>query len=412
MKTLVYQAQQKGCGFATVKMALVDASKDKRFAFLPEPHVETSPDLSDLLSYAEKWGLHLRAYETLDPEEIVLRPEFPLLITLREEGRLHMSYLAKRRGKRFLLLDPDRGKRWVEGRELACSFTGVFLRVEGYEKKGEPPRPPRFLSHFPVPSLVFALLPFLLLVLGFLLLDVVSMPMLSLALFAGAMMASLGQKRLLSLNMERFDSRYMDGIDAENLSRRRDLFVHYHAYKRAAFLSFPSVLSHLGSFVAALVFFFLHDLYLAAACSAMALVCLVCHLLFYPHLEQIQKKAVGLEATYFHSCLNAERREETRLALRRCNKKCASFLAVKEFLFLSAAFILAMLFALTSGPLSSKTLILYLLSALYVGMESEKLFTDGELFEQKRRETPYFLHNILRDYETLEGQENASTLAH
>lgn len=374
-------------------MALIHCGKDKRYAFLPEPHVETAPDLATLLSYAEQWGLRLRAYEMQCPDEIISDPEIPSLLLLREEGRLHMVFLAKARRHRFLLLDPSRGKRWIEGGDLLSRLTGVFLSIEGYEKKGEPvcsrpPSPSLFLSA------ALALPPFLCLFGGLVSLDFPVPTYVPIAFFASSLLFGLLQKAVTYRLMERFDSLYLDGVDEKNLKRRRDLYVHYHTYKRAAFLSLPEALGRLLSLLAALAFVFFHDLYLAAAAGCVVSLTVLFHLLFGGYKHQLEVEAEGLETSYFQTLINEEQRRDLRLALKQKAHRYASFLSAKDLLSLLSCGLFTVLFCLAQGVFSAQIVIFYLLSLLFLNGETDHLFLSHEAFEQRYKEGPYFVHNI------------------
>lgn len=399
MRYLVYQAQEKGCGFATVKMALIYMSSDRRYAFMREPRVEAAPDLATLISYASEAGLQLRGYEVTDPNELLQNTEYPLLVLLREEGRLHMSFLSKRRGNRFLLLDPARGVRWLKGQEMVSSWTGQFLRIEGYEKKAENvrywQRPPLV-----VPSVLlfaFALLPMALMMVGLSLIDLNSPLPITLACLLGSIASSFGQRLFLLGAMGRFDKGYMSGVDAKFLKRRRDLYVHYHAYKRAAFVSKSEVFGHLAMVLAGLVYFLFHDGVLAATGALTVASAVGVHLLVSPHLSSLSAQCEVLEGNYFYALVEAPRREALREELSHQSRRYGLLLNLRESLTVALSLLIAFVGSLLQGGLTAQVILFYGFSCLFLALETEHLFQSYSLLEQKKKEEPYFLLNIAPD---------------
>ena len=378
-------------------MALIHMSSSRRYAFLPEPRVEEAPGLDQLIIYAAKQGLTLGAYEAVDPNDILQNTEYPLLLLLREEGGLHMALLHSRRGSHFLLLDPAKGLRRMKGQEVAAAWTGQFLRIEGYAKKGEPPEIPSLLHNLPFQNgilFVLALLPMAWMIAG---VSLLSYPLpfpLILACFLMSLASSAGEKFFLLGAMDRFDKRYMDGVDAKFLKRRRDLYVHYHAYKRAAFVSKSEVFGHLSTVVAALIFFLFFDATLSC-CLAITVACAVTlHLFFEPHLHDLRQRCESLEGTYFFALVEAPRRKELREGLREKSRGYAMLLSIKQTLLVVLALCSALAFCLVQNNLSAQIVIFYALSSVYIAFETARLFSSHALLEQKKREEPYFLLNI------------------
>lgn len=394
MKTQVYQAQEKGCGYAAIKMALIYMSHDKRHAFLREPVVESAPDLDHLISYARDAGLRLRAYAVDNTAELLQNTEFPLLVILHEKGRQHMVFLlAHRRGK-FIFLDPAKGKRFVDDSDMILLWTGCFLRIEGYEKKGE-------LSFWDQPvipllpaRLVLALLPMAFLMLSFILLFSGYPTFFVVIAMVTSLACSMIEKVIMLRAMERFDTRYMDGVDAKFLKKRRDLYVHYQAYKRAAIVSRSEVLGHFLSVFAALTFLVFADPYLAAAAAiSLILVCFL-HAFLDPKKKTLEQKCESLEGTYFFALVDEGRRKELRDELRACSRKYSVVLSSFQGLFIAFSVGLAILFCLAQGVFTAQILIFYMLTLLFVANEGDKLYQSQGYLELKKKEEPYFILNI------------------
>ena len=77
MDTLIYQRQEKGCGFACVKMALAKESHRKEYRHLEEPKIYgVAPSLREIIQYASVHGLILKAYRLSNPKKETVQMSF------------------------------------------------------------------------------------------------------------------------------------------------------------------------------------------------------------------------------------------------------------------------------------------------------------------------------------------------
>ena len=389
-------------------MALIYMSKDRRYAFLPEPVVAAAPDLSVLISYAREAGLHLRAYEVDDSAELLHNAEFPLLLLLKEGDGTHMVFLLAHKRHHFLLLDPSRGKRKIEEGEMVSLWTGVFLRIEGYEEKNEGqisflPRLhfPRF---FPVLT-ILALLPMAFMVSGLLIINLLPSTSFSLIPFLASLASSMVLKACMLGAMDRFDAMYMDGTDAKFLKRRRDLYVHYQAYKRAAFVHKTEVLGRLGTLLAALTFLLFQDLVLALAASIVIIVTCLAHLFLDPKETKVQEACEKLESRYFYATVEEPRRKEMRGKLREYSRRYTRIRNLSASIASGCAVLLAFLFTFLSGNFSAGSILFYLLGLLFIAGEGDGLYRSHALLELKKKEEPYFILNIASNVDAAKNKE-------
>ena len=395
MEKPVYQAQEKGCGFATVKMALIHMSKNRGYAFLSEPLVEVAPDLASLISYGKEFGLHLRAYEC-PSQDLYECMEHPLLLLLRGEKGLHMVYLASRRAERFLILDPSKGRKWVRLEDLEASFTGVFLRIESYEKKDEDFTyfPPVSMSKMMGLSSVLALLPMAFCILGFFLLDLSFPPIYFLGSLLASLFFSILERFVLLVAMERFDARYASSLDAKGLRKRNELYVHYHSYKNALFGSRVSAYTHLASLVGSLAFFCFHDLYLVLSMGVGVCLVALFHLLFGNGLEERKEKAVWLENQYLEATVGENGRKKMREELFKETYRYGRIYSFVEGSGLLLSLLLSSLALLFQGVYQIGTFVLYFFALSYVLSEANKLFESSRANEKLKKEEPYFRLHI------------------
>ena len=241
MRPLVYQAQEKGCGYACVKMAIWHCTHDSSARFLPEPLLLSTgaPSIANLIQYAKNEGLTLAAYRILDYSGIGKSIELPLLAVLKENGTTHMVFLYRRKKKGFLALDPASGVRLIRDEEFYSIFTGVYLEILGCEEKGGKPSYRQCVStRTAILLCLTALLPASLIISGALLLEYGPFPILGWGLvFLSALSQWLPSVFMLRQS-RRFDQEYLWKVDVRNPKRRRENYVHYHRYKRAALTSF------------------------------------------------------------------------------------------------------------------------------------------------------------------------------
>ena len=398
VRTFVYQTQEKGCGFAAVKMALIHISGDRRYAYVAEPSVSASPDIATLLSYAREYGLRLRALKTPVPHELLDAAEFPLILALRKDGPLHLAFVPSRRGKWFRVLDPARGPYWAKGEDLLASFTGIYMKIESYEEGSEPfPPHPGKVSH-PLESALsalLALLPMALMSLGLALLDFSFSAWIVLATFIATIAASLVQRWSTLAAMRRFDKRYLSGIDAALLGQRKDLYVHYHAYKKAAIVSRGEVIGRFATVAAGFVVLLFHDVFLASACAIGLALLTIFHFAFSPVLREMGRQAMADEERYLHGSLDALQRRETLTAISSRAERYGRILGLKEGLVLLMGLGLASFACYCASSFALQPFLFAFITVSFFLFEGERIFEIEPVLAEKEREETYFRVHIL-----------------
>ena len=392
VSNLVYQAQRHGCAFASVK-TLLSIHGERRASSLAEPLLDHAPSLEEVIAYAASLGLTLRAYEAISPYEILDNKETRLLLLLSEGEGLHMVCLSKVKRKHFVLLDPAQGERTVRKTDLVRTWTGAFLRDEGYEKRGE-------IAHRVIgPALPPLLWAFSLLPLCFLTLAVAASmfhvsPWLSLLGFLLSIASSLVSRMVTLGAMRRFDSRYMDGIDDEDPLRRREKLLRYHAYKRAAFITPQEVLGRLAIVAAVLGFSCLGDPYLASSLGVGVVASVLLTLLLRNKDKASRVDAYVAESVFLSDTARRGKRLE---ALRRSEAVSMAFArrrSTQEVFHLLLSTALAFLFTHFAGTLGEMATIVYFLATYFLIGEATRLAEMPTLLEEKKKEEPFFLLNI------------------
>lgn len=391
---IVYQAQRKGCGFASVKMALCHASGRKDFAYAPERLIQgDAPSFAELMNYSAKMGLQLLAYQC-EKSSLLENEEYPLLLSIQEDGLTHMVYLKKEDLMgRFVVYDPNRGKRVFAKEELVKLFDGRYMSLGEYRDIA-----PRFSKPKPLPSktvflsCLLSMSPIALLSLGILLLGYsgenmfVALPCFALSLI------SLSASRLFSTKqMERFDGRYLEMVDDDNLSAREEKFVHYHRYKAAALSSLSRLLVSFLEVAAALAFFAFRDPLLAFLMGTGLLVVTLEHLLD-DEKEARRKEAVEkLEYRYVHHRIRQEERMAILTTLSKESSRYFRSLIFRETLIIASAIALsAIAISISSEQFALEQFLFYSLAISAVMSQGSSALGNYQGRQIKRQEEPYF----------------------
>ena len=391
---IVYQAQRKGCGYASVKMALCHASGRRDFAYAPESLISgDAPSFGDLIAYASKLGLQLSAYQC-EKHSLLENEEYPLLLSIQEDGLTHMVFLKKEDlFGRFVVYDPNRGKRVFKKQELAELFDGRYMTIGEYHDIA-----PKFSKPKPLPrksiilSCLFSMSPVALLSLGILLLGYSGENMfIALPCFALSLIFLAISRLYSSKQLERFDGQYLELVDDDNLSRREEKFVHYHRYKAAALSSLSRLLVSFLEVAAALAFFAFRDPLLAFLMGTGLLVVTLEHLMD-DEKEARRKEAVEkLEHHYIHHRIRQEERLAILSTLSKESARYVRSLIFKETLIIASAIALsAIAISISTEQFALEQFLFYSLAISAIMSQGSAALDNYQGRQIKRQEEPYF----------------------
>lgn len=392
---IIYQAQKKGCGFACVKMALCEASGRKDFAYAPERIINGSaPSFGELVEYARQYGLSLGAYKVDDPRRLLDATEFPILISVVEDGLHHMVVLESASKRNFVILDPARGKRVIKKEDLVSIFEGKYLAIEHYEDIC-----PRFHRLRPMKAsssalmVVFSLLPILSLSLGLLFLGAggENFPI-ALVCFSFALLGVASSRAFASMQLKKFDGRYLKKVDDPRSYAREERFVHYHLYKAAALSSLSRLVTSAFEVAAALVLFGIRDGALALSlCSGLLLVVLD-YLLESDKEKRMKREVEQLEQGFLRGAMSEARRREVLDSLALASNKYGRSLIIRDALVLSGALALAAITIVAfGGEITVERYLLYALATGALMQQGGSALREFDSYEEKKREEPFFV---------------------
>lgn len=398
---MIYQAQKKGCGFACVKMALNIVSGRKDFAYAPERIIDgAAPNFGELVEYAREYGLVLGAYRVEDPMLLIDNIEYPLLLSVVEDGLRHMVLLESATKKKFIILDPARGKRVMKKEDLARIFEGKYLAVERYENIA-----PKFHKVRPLKAsesafmVAFSLFPIAALAIGLLFLGAggENFPI-SLLCFSLALLGMAASRAFAARQLKRFDGRYLKKVDDPRSLAREERFVHYHLYKAAALSSLSRLVTSVFEVAAALILFGIRDGVLSLSLCCGLLLVVLDYLLEGDKEKRMKGEVERLEHGFLHGALDAERRRETLDQLSSASSRYGRSLIVRDVMILIGALSLSAVFmAAFGGDISLERFLLYSLATGALMQQGSQALRDFDLYEDKKREEPFFILHFCRE---------------
>lgn len=389
---MIYQAQEKGCGYASIKMMLKHNGV-KRAEELKEPLITgQAPSLGELIAFAKDNGLLLGGYQFLEPSGLRQCAYFPICLLVEEEGLEHMVYV-KGKGKRaYVVFDPAKGRRNIPFEELEIISKGVYLRQLSFDASAER----EYLSFKRSPGarlLCFALFPIIevILALGGIscLREGGSFPLL--ILFTLGYFATITGRSWALLNeMKSFDKEYSEGCLRGDESERRNLLQHYCAYKRSYLLPKICLCEDLLAFAFLFFLLALNDPFFGLLSLAPVLFSCLSRIFFGGAREREEEKMGKMEKNFI------SKEEETEEKRKRLSNLFARSYAYAEKA--SCTRVIEMcLCAFSSsicllwGSVSSNRFLFCLFSLLYLLHQLEAVFKDADMAEDEEREKPYFL---------------------
>ena len=128
MRVFVYQGDEDGCGLASLRMLLLDLTKEKGYRYLyAEEDGPLSLEAIKKIAFSE--GVTVVWKECEKKEDIISCSSFPMLALLDSGRKGHLVYIRKGTKKKLLVYDPASGPKWVRREELVKSFSLVYGEV-------------------------------------------------------------------------------------------------------------------------------------------------------------------------------------------------------------------------------------------------------------------------------------------
>lgn len=404
---MIYQAQEKGCGYASIKMMLKHNGV-KRAEELQEPLISgQAPSLGELIAFAKDNGLLLGGYQFLEPSGLRQCAYFPICLLIEEDGLEHMVFVKGKGRRSYTVLDPAKGKRKFSFEELEKISKGVYLRQLGFEE--ETTRD--YISAKRVSEtrhLCFALFPLIevILALGGIscLREGGSFPLL--ILFALGYFATITGRSWALLNeMKCFDKEFSEGCLGKGESERQNLLQHYCAYKRSYLLPKICLSEDLLGF--AFLFFLLavNDPFFGLLSLAPVMFSCLSRIFFDEAKEKEKEKMERLETDFISKKEETtEKRKGLDVLLASSysfaeKESCSRIIEVCLCAFSSSV-------CLLWGSVSSNRFLFCLFSSLYLLRQLEAIYKDADMVEEEKREKPYFLLHFCSAIVSKKNEQN------
>ena len=391
-ETVIYQGQKKSCGYACVKMALVHASSNKTYRQIREPDCNgKSPSIQEIQEFGKEYGLCLNAWK-VDPRDILLAEEFPLLCVISKNGLAHMVYLKKKRRNRFLVFDPSAGEMWIKEEEFANSFSGVYLDIGSFHETKKP-KPQRILGGFgPALQMASALLGVICFALASLSLDgkrAIWSPVFLLAGMVSVFVFALAAM----LETKRFDSKYQKRLISTDIGNRRRLFHVYYRY-RADAISGPTL--RVLSFAIPLAFsgvLSLQDPLLGITLVMELGLLLVSWISDVPVAENAKKKLETIEQSFQYAALSEEGVEKKLEEMNRSSRNLSRYYFLRQAMMFAVAVGFSLLSLFIQEELTFGRVAFYSISSVFFLLQIDRCFQsirDGQ--DRKKSETAFRQH--------------------
>ena len=404
---MIYQAQDKGCGYASVKMML-ELSGYKGACFIEEPHIEgQSPSLGELIEYASGAGLSLSGYKFLEPSGLATFASFPIIALLKSGEKEHLVVIKRRRGDRYFVMDPSSGAMWIKEKDLLKDFSGVYLKRLSFDpaikaKKSAGPIKKPFFSYFlPFFPLLEAALAFI----GVTFFSSLDNFLLLIVFVSVYALLILSRSIFLMGAFESFDKRYAPYLARVPFGERKASLSHYLSYKKEAIMPLALLPENLACFA---FFYFL----MAINELSFALLCLIpLSFIAFDRLalankrKSLRKELERREDAYLLGGSEQKESEGRLSSLFSFSSFLTRFLCCKKAVLVLLCLSISCL-SLLNGSFSSNRFLLLLFASVYLTSLLERVFEGVEGIDKENKERGYFLHLIRESRQCKEEREN------
>ena len=404
---MIYQAQEKGCGYAAIKNLLAYNGFPRAEALEEPPIAEKAPSLGELIAYASEFGLTLSGYKFLEPSGLSTCGAFPLLCLLSEGEKSHLVLVKRKKGDRYLVCDPSEGEAWQKEGELLQRFSGVYLKQLSYEPKKERGEALPSIKK-PIFAYLLPIFPFLEAALAFCAISFFSSEsnfLLLLLIVAAYCLLILSRTVFLMAGMEQFDARWSRGLAIQEKENREEALQHYLAYKKASIVPWVNLPENVACF--AFVFFLvaLNEPLFASLTLIPFGTLFLERLLFWRRNKRKVKEIGAVEKEFLDSDEPLPEREAQLNALfSKVGGYTRKELSKKAILVLLC--LVSSCLGLLGGEFSSNRFLLFVFASLYLLSLGEKIFLDVNSIETEKKERGYFYHHFARACVSTSRDEN------
>lgn len=392
VEQIIYQSQNRGCGYTCVKMLLAHVYKRKEFAYLSEPPCYgVAPSLKEVIAYAGKHGLTLRGYKVSEKSRFTLPKKKPVLALIEEDGLSHLVYL-RLKGNSYWILDPARGKRKLKHDEFASLFQGIYLEVESVAQNEESIELPSYLNKRR--SFLTTLLRVIALIamfVAFYFVDDQGSYLFALIAFVFFCSFTVLERIYLSRSLRAFDGLYLGSVTSLPLEERRDAYFHYLRFKAAIFTRVPSLCSGALMIVALGILFWLNEEWMGVATLSLFVLLTLAEVVMGPWFKKRGEELEKEEEAFLGGYSYGRRDATSSKRMIRLTYRLADLTVYRGYFFFLVELLLALGVTFLSGPISLNAFFLWLMALWLLGDEYAKWIKTLREKDSLKREEAYFL---------------------
>ncbi len=396
MRQFIYQESEKGCGLASLRMAMIEATGDKNYKYM---RLERHPpyNLKELQEATAKEGGKLTFSKANSKECINEALSFPCLLLLKENGNDHMVYVPKRKKTKFLIYDPQFGPYWAKIDELKEKWTLISGTIEMFNKRKSPYTKPKIRpSESVVIPLITTLLSCFCIFGAFYFMQNDSNYLISIGLLALYGIFEILGKSLTISSMKKFDETWMPSI-AFKRRYLKERYLHYHALKKTLY---PDVLTLISSAIFSLsiivLFSFNNSMFLISS-SCIILYTFLSTFIFERKISTKKNVLEKIETNLFKDGLSDDQILDAFKNISNETYKIGRFLSFEKILSVVVVIMAALIPLATIENVSLNYYLLHF-GALYALGECLRNFFEYLASKEKReKEVMYFYEYFYKE---------------
>jgi len=391
----IYQQQEKGCGYASIKMLLVALSGKKNFRYIVEPDSSSgAPNLVALTSWAAKYGLCITSFKSTYKSQLLRNKEFPILIIINSNGDSHLVMLYKRIGNSFLVFDPMKGKRLIKCKELVKQFSGVYIRGNYVENGVEIKKKSIGFLKPKIFQIFLELFSFISIFIGFYFISDEGNFLSPLILFCLFVLLKIFQRISLEKTLIKFDKKYSNKIDAISKPKRESIYKFFLNFKINYFSGPLCVFSNLIEIILLSIILCLNSVYYGIGLLVSLCISVALFLFGKNKKEKCAEEIEYLEAQYLGKV-------ENKNEIKACDilNKTYSFVkrdSYKEIVFVFIDLVICLLICLFSQIVSLNFMLFSLMTLIYIQNRLDTILNKLEALKSYQRDKARFVGFFLR----------------
>lgn len=396
MRQFIYQEEEKGCGLACLRMALVEMSGQPNYKYLK---LDTHPpySLGTLQKAAVKEGASLTFYQAENANALKTLDKFPAILMFKDGDVNHLVYVPKAKNDKLLIYDPAVGKYWLSKKEAMEKWALIYGELNLKTKEKCLYKKPKIISlaNYLMVTM-FYLMSCICLFLGFYFMKDDGNYLLSIALLASYGIFEIVSRISLTSSMKKFDKKWLHVVNAvpKNIKER---YQHYNSLKSALFPTFFTIMSAFVMSIFAVILFGLNNSLFFISVAAVLLYSLLRSMLFS---DKITNSALSIERKEKILLRGLNTDESANSLLEKINKKSykiASMIGNEQIISFIIVLMSALLPFIKAETITLNYYLLYFGGLYMIEENIRNIFKYVFNAPTKEREILYFYEYFAKD---------------